>query len=138
MRQLAARIFVAVTLVFALRASVGLAETHKVSITSQADDAVEVQSLRVKGDIVQGVLANKSSKNLRDVRLVIRHAWLWKNERNPGTNNPGRAEFFAFPGEITGGGSAPFQYRLKAPPPPRGDGKFITSAEVMSYTLVGR
>ncbi len=137
MRQPAAHVFVAVTLAFGLSASVGLAETHKL-ITLPTDNTVAVQNLRVDGDTVHGTLSNKSSKSLRDVRLVIRHAWLWNNERKPGTDNPGRAEFYSFPGEISGGASAPFKYRLKQPPAPRGDGKFMTSAEVMSYTIVGQ
>lgn len=118
--------------------SATFAETRKTTAASQTGQVVEVQGVSVEGNTVNGVLVNRSSKTLRDIRLVVRHAWLWKNERNPGNDNPGRAEFFSFTGDIAPGTSAPFTYRLKSAPAPRGDGKFVTSAEVTSYALVGK
>lgn len=114
------------------------AETHNLAVAPAADRMVQVDDIRVEGNTVHGVIANKSPQTLRDVRLVIRHAWLWKDERNPGSDNPSRSEFYSFAGEIPGGRSAPFTYRLKDMPRARQDGKFETSAEVMSYTLVSQ
>lgn len=128
-------------LVFSLalgpQTSTGLAEDRDLAVTTQADSTAEVRDVRVEDDTVHGTLVNKSSKSLRDVRLLIRHAWLWKTERSPGNSNPGRSEFYSFPGEIAAGASAPFTYHLERLDAPRGEGKFMTSAEIMSYTLVG-
>jgi len=104
---------------------------------AQADSTAQVTDLTVEGDTVHGVLVNKSSQTLRDVRMVIRRAWLWNDERKPGSDNPGSSEFFTFPGEVPPGGSTPFTHKLKAGKTTRSDGKFVTSAEVLSFTLVG-
>jgi hypothetical protein len=97
-----------------------------------------VRDVKVRDSTVSGVIVNKSPRVLRDVKLMIRHAWLWKNERHPGDDNPGRAEYYTVPGEVAAGGSLPFTYHLEQPLPERTDGHFVTSADVISFTEVGK
>jgi len=138
MKHLATRSILVIALVLGLSASVSLADTGKVAGGVVASQSVEVKDVRFDGDTVHGELVNKSSRALRDVHLVIRNAWLWKDERKPGANNPSRSEFYSLPGEIAAGARVPFSYRMKGVGPARNDGKFVTSVEVVSYSLVGR
>jgi len=100
-------------------------------------DMIAVEDVSVSDGVVSGVLVNKSQLLLRDVRLLIRHSWLWRNERAPGHNNPGRTESYTVPGEIPAGGRLPFSYTVEPPLPNRDDGTFETSVEVISLTQVG-
>lgn len=137
MKKLATSLSLLLGLALGFAASTSHAGSGALVVSSQADSIVQVTNLKVEGETVQGLLVNKSSQTLRDVRVVVRNAWIWSDERNPGTENPGSSEFFTFPGEIPPGGSAPFTHRLKAARSTRSDGKFVTSAEVLSYVLVG-
>jgi hypothetical protein len=74
---------------------------------------------------------------VHDVRLLIRYTWHWNNERHPGEDNPGRAEFSVVPLEIPPGGSVPFGHDASPPLPARSDGHFTTAVEVMGFTEVG-
>ena len=104
----------------------------------QVARTVTVRDLKVQGGSVSGVIENKSPRQLRDVKLMIRHTWHWKNERHPGTDNPGRAEDYTVSGDVASGGSLPFTYQLDQPLPQRTDGHFVTSADIVSYTEVGK
>jgi len=97
---------------------------------------VAVQDLRVGDGVVSGMVVNNSARVVRDVKLLIHNAWLWKDERHPGPVSPGNAEFYTVSGEIQPGGSLPFTYRLP-PLPRRTDGHFVTSANVVEFTQVG-
>lgn len=104
-----------------------------------ASDAsiVAVRDLKTNAAQVSGVLVNQSARLVREVRLVIRYAWLWNDERHPGYDNPGRAVNYTVPGDIPPGGSLPFAYRPDSPLPSRSDGHFQTSVDVVGYTEVG-
>jgi hypothetical protein len=79
---------------------------------------------------VSGVLANTSRHRVKEVRLLIRHEWLWRNEFHPGTDSPGSAGYYVVPQEIPPGGSVSFTYRPDQPLPRRSDGTFQTTVEV--------
>ena len=113
------------------------AQPPSLTSSDQVDHTVVVRDVQVQDSAVSGVIVNNSSRLLRDVKVIIRHAWTWKNERHPGDDNPGRAEYFTIPGEVAPGGSLPFTYRLNQPLPKRTDGHFVTSASVISFTEVG-
>ncbi|MBI3785600.1 MAG: hypothetical protein HY270_19580 [Deltaproteobacteria bacterium] len=68
---------------------------------------------------------------------MIRHAWLWKNERHPGSDNPGRTDRYVVPGEVPAGGTLPFSYTIEPPLPNRSDGHFVTTVELVGLTEVG-
>jgi hypothetical protein len=99
---------------------------------------VAVRQLQVgPGGRVSGVLENTSIRALRDVRLLVRHTWLWSKERAPQRDNPGRAVYYVVPDEIPPDGSVAFTYKPDPPLPIRSDGHFETSVEVVGFTEVG-
>jgi len=98
--------------------------------------ALVVRNLQVSGDSVSGVLINKSQLPLAEVRLLIRHTFLWKQERSPQTGaNPSRAIYFDVPGTVPASGAVAFTYRPDPPLPERSDGRFETSVEVVGFVF---
>jgi hypothetical protein len=87
---------------------------------------------------ISGVLVNNSHKELRDVRLLIHHTWLWKNEMKPGDDSPGRVDYYTVRSELPPNGELDFKYRPDPPLPDRDDGRFETSVEVVGWTEIGR
>jgi hypothetical protein len=108
-----------------------------VTTSHEAETTVSVRDIKASHDMVSGSIMNSSHRPLREVRLLIRHAWLWKNERHPGYDNPGRTERYVFSTEVPAGGSAPFTYMITPPLPDRNDGHFVTTVEVVGFTEVG-
>lgn len=107
---------------------------QKLVSAGDAAESVRIRNLTVSGTTLSGELENASSETLQDVRLLIRYAWLWKDERNPGEDNPGRAEFFTVRGNIAPGARRSFTYTPDPPLPYRGDGSYMPSAEVVDFT----
>ena len=124
-------------LVGSVWAAVATAGSERVATTSEAAQMVVVQDVRVHDGVVSGSMLNNSTRVLRDVKLLIRHQWLWRNERNPGTDNPGRADFYTVVGDLPAGGRVPFEYTITPPLPDRSDGTFRTTVEVVGFTEVG-
>lgn len=128
----------ALSLLLLVSASPIQAQAPSLASGDQASQTAVVRDVKVQDNMLSGVVVNKSPRLLRDVKVIIRHVWLWKNERHPGDDNPGRAEYFTVPGEVPPGGSLPFRYHLDRPLPERTDGRFATSGEVISFTEVGQ
>ena len=105
-------------------------------ISADTNPEVEVTNVRAEDGSVTGTVTNRSSQPVRNVRVLIDHVWHWKNERHPGEDNPGRAEFYTIQGEIPPGGSLPFKLD-EAPLPRRSDGRFQTIAHVIEYVQIG-
>jgi hypothetical protein len=99
-------------------------------------ESVALRDVTVDGGIVSGVLTNTSGKALRDVQLLIRYDWLWRNEFRPGEDNPSRAVYYTVPGDIPPGGQTKFTYRADPPLPERSDGHFNTSVKVAGFVEV--
>lgn len=102
------------------------------------DDSVTISDIRTTNDLVEGTLTNHSSHDVNDVHLLINHSFLWKNERNPGRNNPSRTEYYRVAKPIPPGAAMTFQYRPDPPLPKRSDGTFMTSVEVVSFSEIGQ
>jgi hypothetical protein len=107
-----------------------------VANAQQAAQTIAIRDVTTQGDTVSGVVANRSSRVVRNVGLLIRHTWFWKNERHPGDYSPGRAAFYTVPGPIPAGGSVPFEYRMHESAHAASDGYFSTTVEVMAFTEV--
>jgi hypothetical protein len=125
-----------------LRGSAAPAEVVVSSTKVVPDDrvsgSVALRDVEVNGGDVSGVLVNTTSgKDVRDVELLIRYDWLWKNEFRPGEDSPSRAVYFTVPARIPPGGQAAFTYRVDPPLPVRSDGRFQTSVEVSGLVEVG-
>jgi hypothetical protein len=126
--------FIAFLALALLLARAGVAADNPVD--PAAFRSVTVQNVALRGDTVSGVIANTSPHAVRDVQLQITYVWLWKNERHPGTDNPGRTDAYTLPGEIAAGASQPFTYRPQSPLPQRSDGHFEPSVTVVGFTEI--
>lgn len=103
-----------------------------------AADTIAVGESDISPDgAVCGTLVNKSGHAVRDVQLMVRHRWLWADERHPGKDNPGSSSRITVAEEIPPGGSVPFNHCEAQPLPRRSDGYFKTSVEVIGFTEVG-
>ena len=96
---------------------------------------VSVRSLADDSGTVTGVVVNDSPHRVQDVKLLIRHSWLWNNEYSPGHDDPGRAVLYTLPEELPAGASVQFTYRPDPGLPSRSDGRFLTSASVASFKV---
>ncbi len=106
-----------------------------------AGDSSKVVTLRnttVKDGAVSGDLVNKSNRTIRDVQLLIRNIWHWKNEFRPGDDSPGDAVYYTVQREIPPGGSVPFTYNPQTPSTPGPNGNFETTVSVAGFTEVIR
>jgi hypothetical protein len=93
-----------------------------------------VRDVRVNDGEVTGTVVNNSSRPLRDLKLLVDYAWLWRNERHPGTDSPGRAFWTTIPGELRPGESRDFHFRPDTPLAQRSDGRFAPSVKVSEVT----
>ncbi len=133
--SLAFAFLVAVTAVFSeVTGTTGAAQTIA---DDRASQPVVVRDVVVRDGAVSGLLTNTSPRLVRDIRLLIRHRWLWRNEKTPGTDNPGRAEYHTVRENIPPEVSVKFSYRPNRPLPVRDDGYFQTSVEVVGFAEVG-
>ena len=99
---------------------------------------LEVRDVQTSPDgSAKGVVFNNSGKQMRSIKLLVKHTWYWKDERHPGEDSPGRSGFVALPGEIAPGGSTPFSYTPDPPLPERSDGSFKTTVSVQEFEQVG-
>ena len=124
-------------LMVALSTHSAFAAPETVTSGPEAAAVIGVSDLAAQNGVVSAVLVNRSRRLVKDVKLLVRHAWLWNNERHPGTDNPGRAEYYVARGQIPVGGSLPFTYHPQPPLPRRSDGRFTTTVEVVGFTEVG-
>ncbi len=113
------------------------ADSGTVTTTEEISSIVTLRNVRVTPQSVSGVLVNHSPRALRDVRLMVRHAWLWRDERNPGHDNPGRTDTYVVPNEIPAGETYQLQFPVSPPLPERTDGHFVSTVEVVGLTQVG-
>jgi hypothetical protein len=114
----------------------GATATAAVVPSSEAVQTIVINDLTVKDDSVSGTIVNKSSATVRDVALLLRQVWQWKDERHPGTDSPGRTLPFTFRADIAPNASAPFTFQTP-PLPQRSDGRFVTTMDVTGFTEVG-
>ncbi len=102
----------------------GAEPRHEIAVVEEAPapGAILVRNLGIDGDVVSGELVNTSHHLVRDVRLLVRHTWLWDQERAPGEDSPGRAAYHTIPESIPPGGHLSFNVHPAPPLPARSDG----------------
>jgi len=103
----------------------------------EAAQVVAVTDLSVQDGTVSASLVNQSPRLVRDVHLLIRHAWVWNDERHPGADSPGTAEYYIVRNTILPGQSLRITQTPSPPLPQRSDGHFETSVEVVRFEEVG-
>jgi hypothetical protein len=113
-----------------------LAISQTVLTKQEASRVLVLSNVSAQDGVVSGELRNNSSNIVRDVQLLIRYEWLWKDEFHPGKDDPGRSDYYNVPGEIPPGGTTRFQYTPNPPLPKRTDGSFQVSVSVAGFTEV--
>jgi hypothetical protein len=113
-----------------------LAISQTVLTKQEASRVLVLSNVSAQEGVVSGEIRNNSSNIVRDVQLLIRYEWLWKNEFHPGKDDPGSSVYYNVPGEIPPGGTARFQYTPNPPLPKRTDGSFQISVSVAGFTEV--
>lgn len=109
-----------------------------VSDTMRGSDVI-VRTVTLRGTVVSGFVANQSDDVVSDTQLLINYIWLWNDERNPGTDNPGRTEMYTLPTEIPTGSAVPFEHQPSPPLPLfRTDGRFTVDVKVVGFTQIGQ
>lgn len=103
-----------------------------------AASVLELRGLEVGSDgSVTGTVVNGSGVVIKDVELLVSHAWSWSEERRPGEDNPGRASYVRVTGEIPAKSSMAFSYTPNPPLSKRTDGSIQTTVAVHSFTEIG-
>ena len=102
----------------------------------QAAQVVTIRNLTIKDGQVSGELVNNSSNTLRDVEVLIRHSWLWKNEFRPPRDDMGVTVYYTVAGEIAPRGSKAFSYQPSPPLPSGTDGSYETAVSIAGYTEI--
>lgn len=131
------------SLVVAIAAGAALASGAAAQDTKQLSRAeaaaeLEIRGLKAEPDgSVSGVIHNNTQAVMKDIKLLVKHTWYWKNERHPGEDSPGRSEYIAVQGEIPPGGDLPFSHAANPPLASRSDGTFKTTVGVQEFTQVG-
>jgi len=122
--------------------AMGIASKTAISATVLSEEKISqivmVRNVTVKDGAVSGEVVNTSRRTLREVQLLIPHSWLWKNEFQPGKDDPGTAAYYTVEKEIAPGASARFTYNPPSPLPSRADGYFETTVSVAGFTEVIR
>jgi hypothetical protein len=85
---------------------------------------------------VTGIITNRSDSTVQDIKVLIQHAWRWKNEYHPGDSDPGRAEYVNLEKPLLPGETVTFQYQPIPALPKRSDGHFETTAEVVAFDQI--
>jgi len=89
-----------------------------------------------EGGEVSGELVNNTKQTLRDVRLQILYSWRWKNEYQPGRDDPGRANYYVLDRDISPGQTVRFNYKPSPPLALREDGQFDISVKIVGFAQV--
>src|SRR5262249_9625670 len=97
---------------------------------------VVVRDVRGGDDAVSGVVANRASDPVRNVRLLIDHVWLWGDERHPGDDDFSRLDDYVVPQEIPPGGQVSFTVRPSTPLHEGPGGRFMTDVTVGSFEIL--
>jgi len=116
----------------------GLASADVVAIAENNQKIVTVDNLTVHNGVVSGEIVNHSSREVRDVELLIRHTWQWTNEFQPGNSDPGMASYHTLNNLIRPGESVPFTLIESSTLPARNDGQFKSMVSVTGFTEIVR
>ena len=103
----------------------------------RASTDVDVRILSIREGVVSALITNHSRRPLRDVRVLVRHQWIWRDERTHSGDDPGRVAYRTVHEQIPPEVSVAFTYEPTPPLPSRSDGHFETSVEVVGYSEVG-
>lgn len=102
----------------------------------QASELVTVEDVTFDHGRVSGVIVNRESHPVRNVRLVIGNIYRWPSEYRPGDQSPNNGETYVVKDEIPAGGRVPFSTTLGRATPATSGGTFVTKAYVVGFTEI--
>jgi len=102
----------------------------------QAAQVVSIRNATVKDGVVSGELVNRSSTVVRDVQVLVRYTWLWKNEMHPGEDTRGDAIYYIVEGDIAPGGNKTFSYRPASGMASGAEGQYEVTVSVAGFAQV--
>ena len=105
-------------------------------VESPARVPVAVEVVSQTPDAVRFQLTNQGPHPVRDIEVLVSHAFLWSNERAPGAPSPSRAHTYALPIELAPGETTEVSYLVTPPLPARGDGRFAVDVDVVRWKEV--
>jgi len=134
MRLLTPAILIAMVFLFA---GLDSASAETALSSQEASRALSFEKLDVNPTRISGVIANKTPHTIKDVQLMIQYHWLWKDERNPGHDSPGRTVIIPLnEQQLEPGESHRFSYTPQFALPARNDGYFMPEVDVAAFTTV--
>ena len=83
---------------------------------------------------ISGQVVNNGNARLENVQLLVTYAWHWTNERHPGTDAPGWAEFHTLPNALLPGAKATFSFEQGHADPGRNDGNLVATVQLVGFT----
>jgi len=102
----------------------------------QSAESIEVRNLEFRDSVVSGEIVNRSRRDVRNVELLVRHIWHWKNEFHPGSDEVGTASYYTVEKTIPAGAAIPFTYRQGTTSTVRTDGQYETAVSVAGFTEI--
>ncbi len=102
----------------------------------EVERTLTLENLSVQNDRVAGVIVNRSSQRVRDVRLRVVFSWLWADEHRQGTDDPSFAVTEVVRDEIPPQGNLTFGYSYPAAMIVRGDGRFLVDVRIIGFSAI--
>jgi hypothetical protein len=109
--------------------------SDRITTPAEIERATQIESVRNEAGHVTGVLRNRSSDTLRDVRVLVQLVYHWPNEMHPGEPSPSNAVVAQIPGPLEPGQVARFDAALPTESAP---GVYEPQAQVLGFTTIGR
>lgn len=109
---------------------------ESVTVADQAPGIVSIRNLSIKDGVVSGEVQNTSNTPVRDVQLLIRYTWIWKNEMKPGEDDKSDAVYYTVEGELAPGATKPFTYGPPTPKTSGPDGHYEVTVSVAGFTRI--
>jgi hypothetical protein len=108
------------------------ADPELTRIVQDTSSVLDIVDLAESDGAVRGRLLNRSNSTIKDIRLSVSHSFLWKNDHNPGPDDPSRATIVTLEQSVPPRGSIAFVVPT-GPLPSRADGRFTTETQVLSF-----
>ncbi len=105
-------------------------------LTTLHASEVTVSNVQATESGLQGEIHNQTDATLIGAELLVRHRWLWADEKHPGTNDPSWFEIYPVNVTIPAGGTAPFSVQLNKASPQRSDGSFQIEVTMHRFATI--
>ena len=133
-RNLFTRTLIAGALVWPYAQSAVANENVMLVAPAQMRNDVSVQINQAANGKIAGIVTNNTGHRISNPELSVRYDWIWENEYQPGSDNPGWAATYVLPQELGANESVSFTLDADRSLPQRADGHFQQSVGVTGYT----